>query len=62
MVPDGAFYIFINLTGLHVSSTEFADKLLEEEKVAMVPGDVFGQNGEGYLRMSFANSMENKGP
>ena len=59
MVPDGAFYIFINLTGLHVSSAEFADKLLEEEKVAMVPGDVFGQNVEGYLRMSFANSMEN---
>ena len=51
----------IILTGLHVSSAEFADKLLKEEKVVMVPGDVFGQNREGYLRMSFVNSMENKG-
>lgn len=59
LVPDGAFYIFINLTGLPVSSAEFAEELLEKEKVAMVPGEVFGQNGEGYLRMSFANSMEN---
>ena len=57
--PGGAFYIFINIKELGVSSAEFCQRLLEEEKVAMVPGDVFGENGEGYLRMSFANSYEN---
>ena len=58
-VPGGAFYIFINIKELGISSAEFCQKLLEEEKVAMVPGDVFGKNGEGYVRMSFANSYEN---
>ena len=57
--PGGAFYIFINIKELGVSSADFCQQLLEEEKVAMVPGDVFGKNGEGYLRMSFANSYEN---
>lgn len=57
--PAGAFYIFINIKKLGVTSQEFAAYLLEKEKVAMVPGDVFGSNGEGYLRMSFANSLEN---
>ena len=58
-VPGGAFYIFINIKELGISSADFCQKLLEEEKVAMVPGDVFGKNGEGYVRMSFANSYEN---
>ena len=57
-VPGGAFYIFINIKELGISSADFCQRLLEEEKVAMVPGDVFGKNGEGYLRMSFANSYE----
>ena len=57
-VPDGAFYIFINIKELGISSADFCQRLLEEEKVALVPGDVFGKNGEGYLRMSFANSYE----
>lgn len=59
LAPDGAFYIFINIRSLGVTSSEFAQYLLEHEKVALVPGDVFGKNGEGYLRMSFANSLEN---
>jgi aspartate/methionine/tyrosine aminotransferase len=59
IAPEGAFYIFINIKGLGIPSFEFADSLLEKEKVAMVPGDVFGKNGDGYLRMSFSNSYEN---
>lgn len=57
--PKGAFYIFINVKSLGKSSAQMADYLLEHEKIALVPGDVFGENGEGYLRMSFANSYEN---
>ncbi|WP_078379222.1 aminotransferase [Sutcliffiella halmapala] len=57
-LPGGAFYAFpsIQLTGL--SSQEFAEQLLMEEKVAVVPGDVFGASGEGYVRCSYASSME----
>lgn len=57
--PKGAFYIFINCKSLGMKSTELADYLLENAKIALVPGDVFGPGGEGYLRMSFANSYEN---
>ena len=57
--PKGAFYIFINCKKLGVRSAEFADYLLENAEIALVPGDVFGPGGEGYLRMSFANSYEN---
>ena len=57
--PKGAFYIFINIKELGMKSAEAADYLLEEAKIALVPGDVFGPGGEGYLRMSFANSYEN---
>lgn len=57
--PKGAFYIFINCRELHKSCEEMADYLLEEAKIALVPGNVFGPGGEGYLRMSFANSYEN---
>ena len=55
----GAFYIFINCKALGMKSAELADYLLENAKIALVPGDVFGPGGEGYLRMSFANSYEN---
>ncbi|MCM3619023.1 aminotransferase [Sutcliffiella horikoshii] len=56
--PGGAFYAFpsVKLTGL--TSQEFAEKLLLEEKVAVVPGDVFGESGEGYVRCSYASSLE----
>lgn len=57
--PKGAFYIFINCKELNRSCEELADYFLEEAKIALVPGNVFGPGGEGYLRMSFANSYEN---
>lgn len=57
--PMGSFYIFINVKGLGMGETELAARLLDEAKIALVPGSVFGKNGEGYLRMSFANSYEN---
>lgn len=57
--PKGAFYIFINCKELHMGCEELAAYLLEEAKIALVPGNVFGAGGEGYLRMSFANSFEN---
>lgn len=57
--PKGAFYAFpsIELTGL--SSEEFAEKLLNEVKVAVVPGNVFGSGGEGHIRISYASSVQN---
>lgn len=57
--PKGAFYIFINVKELNMPSAKLAQYLLETAKIALVPGDVFGAGGEGYLRMSFANSYEN---
>ena len=59
LCPKGAFYIFINIKKLGRPSAEVAEYLLNEAKLAFVPGDVFGPEGEGYLRMSFANSYEN---
>jgi len=57
--PKGAFYIFINCKSLNMKSADLSAYLLENAKIALVPGDVFGPGGEGYLRMSFANSYEN---
>jgi len=57
--PQGAFYILINAKALGMPSARLAEHLLEHAKVALVPGDVFGGAGEGYLRMSFATSLEN---
>ena len=57
--PKGAFYIFINCKSLGMTSADLSAYLLENAKIALVPGDVFGPGGEGYLRMSFANSYEN---
>lgn len=59
LCPKGALYIFINISKLHKTSQEVADFLIENEKIALVPGSVFGSNGDEYLRMSFANSYEN---
>ena len=58
LCPKGAFYIFINCKELGKSSAELSQYFLEEAKIALVPGDVFGPSGEGYLRMSFATSYE----
>ena len=56
--PKGAFYIFPNISRFGMSSEEFANRLLQEEKVAVVPGTAFGDCGEGFLRISYAYSLE----
>jgi aspartate aminotransferase len=58
-VPQGAFYAFPNIAQLGRSSVELADMLLNDVGVALLPGSAFGREGEGYLRLSYANSMEN---
>lgn len=57
--PEGAFYCFPDIRSTGLSSEEFAQRLLEEEHVAVVPGDAFGPSGAGYVRCSYANSVEN---
>lgn len=57
--PYGAFYIFPNISRFGMSSDEFATELLKREKVAVVPGTAFGDCGEGFLRISYAYSIEN---
>ena len=57
--PYGAFYVFPNIGEFGMSSEEFATELLREEKVAVVPGTAFGESGEGFVRISYAYSMEN---
>ena len=56
--PEGAFYVFPCIRSFGMTSEEFANRLLEEEKVAIVPGTAFGDCGEGYLRISYAYSIE----
>lgn len=56
--PYGAFYVFPCIKEFGMTSDEFAQKLLEEEKVAVVPGSAFGDCGEGYIRISYAYSLE----
>ena len=55
----GAFYVFPCIKEFGMTSEEFATKFLEEERVAAVPGSAFGESGEGYLRISYAYSIEN---
>jgi aspartate/methionine/tyrosine aminotransferase len=57
--PLGAFYAFPNVTQLPVSCQELSDYLLDEGGVALLPGTAFGKFGDGYLRLSYANSLEN---
>lgn len=57
--PMGAFYVFPCIRSLGMTSDEFANRLLQEEKVAVVPGTAFGDCGEGFLRISYAYSIEN---
>ena len=56
--PFGAFYVFPCIKEFGMTSEEFARRLLEEERVAVVPGTAFGDCGEGYLRISYAYSLE----
>lgn len=57
--PYGAFYVFPSIKEFGMTSEEFAMKFLEEEHVAVVPGTAFGDSGEGFLRISYAYSIEN---
>ena len=56
--PMGAFYTFPSIKRFGMTSDEFANRLLQEEKVAVVPGTAFGDSGEGYLRVSYAYSLK----
>ena len=57
--PYGAFYIFPCIKEFGMTSEEFAERFLMEEKVAVVPGTAFGDSGEGFLRISYAYSLQN---
>ncbi|MGI5858826.1 MAG: pyridoxal phosphate-dependent aminotransferase [Tepidanaerobacteraceae bacterium] len=57
--PKGAFYVFPSIENTGISSEDFAKRLLWEGKVAVVPGNAFGKNGEGFVRMAYATSMDN---
>jgi aminotransferase len=56
--PFGAFYVFPCIREFGMTSEEFATQLLQEERVAVVPGDAFGESGEGYVRISYAYSLD----
>lgn len=57
-LPGGAFYVFPDISSTGLSSEEFAEKLLIDEQVAVVPGSVFGKGGEGYIRCSYVTRFE----
>lgn len=57
--PDGAFYIFSKIGKTGLNSLEFAQQLLEQENVAVIPGNAFGAEGEGFIRCCYATSLEN---
>ena len=57
--PFGAFYVFPSIKKFGLSSEEFANRLLREQKLAVVPGTAFGDCGEGFLRISYAYSIDN---
>ena len=56
--PEGAFYVYPNISKFGLTSEEFCERLLQEEKVAIVPGTAFGECGEGFARISYAYSVE----
>ncbi len=56
--PEGAFYVFPCIKSTGLNSEEFCEKLLENQKVAVVPGNAFGQSGEGFIRVSYAYSLK----
>lgn len=57
--PEGAFYVFPSIQSTGMTSEEFCEKLLYSQKVAVVPGNAFGQSGEGFVRCSYAYSIDN---
>ena len=58
-VPKGAFYVFMNISRTGMTSDEFCDYALDKCRLALIPGDAFGDCGKGFVRMSYATSMEN---
>jgi len=58
-IPEGAFYAFPNIEQSGLTSAEFERRLLEEAGVSVLAGTSFGEHGEGYIRISFANSQAN---
>ena len=56
--PKGAFYAFPCIKSTGLSSNEFCERLLREYRVAVIPGDAFGECGEGYIRVSYCYSIE----
>lgn len=56
--PQGAFYIFVNVASFGLTSEEFCEQLLISQKVAVVPGSAFGESGQGYVRISYAYSLD----
>lgn len=56
--PEGAFYVFPSIKSTGLSSEEFCERLLYEHKVAVVPGNAFGESGEGFIRISYAYSLK----
>jgi len=57
--PEGAFYAFPSIKGTGLRSAEFEERAMSEAGVALLSGSAFGQYGEGYVRLSYANSQEN---
>jgi aminotransferase len=60
--PQGTFYVFPCIKNSGLSSMDFCQQLLKKEKVAVVPGVAFGKSGEGFVRISYASSLENLKP
>jgi aminotransferase len=57
--PQGTFYVFPCIKNTGLSSMDFCQQLLRQQKVAVVPGIAFGKSGEGFVRISYASSLEN---
>ena len=57
-VPEGAFYIFMNIKKTGMTSSDFCNFAIDKYRLAMIPGTAFGSNGEGYVRLSYASSMD----
>ena len=57
-MPHGTFYVFCNIQSTGLDSETFCERLLQEQKVACVPGNAFGHSGEGYIRISYAYSID----
>ena len=57
-MPYGAFYVFPNIEGTGLTSNEFCEKVLKEGRIVTVPGNVFGDCGEGYVRCTYATDLD----